>query len=286
MPCLPLFRMLDAATAGSARWLLLAVTALVPLGCGDEDAEPPLQSNLRGQAFMLVHGAWNGAWVWDEIKQRLEAEGASVRTVTLPGHAEDTTPVSETSLASYVDAVLSAMEGMERVTLVGHSFGGVVISLTAERAPERVRRMIYIGAFLPQDGETALELAQTDADSDLGPALDIDMQRGLVGIERTSFPGLFCADCADAELAVLADRYSDEPLPPLVEAIELTEARFGSVPKYYVYTEEDRVLSPAFQRRVSSRVELVRTASLQTSHSPFFSAPDELVATLDELLVR
>jgi pimeloyl-ACP methyl ester carboxylesterase len=255
-------------------------------GCGDDDTEPSPGSSLRGESFLLVHGAWNGAWVWEEVETRLEERGASVRTVTLPAHADDTTPVTETSLAAYVDAVLAEVPTGESVTLIGHSFGGVVISLTAERAPEQVKRLVYVGAFLPQDGETALGLAQTDTDSDLGPALGFDMEKGLVGIDRAAFPELFCADCSDDHLAVLGDKYSDEPLPPLVEAIELSDDGFGSVPKYYVYTAQDRVLSPEFQQRVSSRVELAGTATLETSHSPFFSAPEELVATIDELLAE
>lgn len=282
MKCLTTYRLFNAAARAGRAMLLGAL--LLPLACDDEHSEPAMGSSLRGESFMLVHGAWNGAWVWDDVKGLLEAQGARVRTVTLPGHAEDTTPVTETSLGSYVDAVLTAMEGEEHVTLVGHSFGGVVISLTAEREPKRIKSLIYIGAFLPQDGETALDLAQTDTDSDLGPSLGFDMDRAIVGIDRAAFPRLFCADCSEVDLGVLAARYSDEPLPPLVEPIELSENNFGRVPKYYVYTEMDRVLSPAFQRRVSARVRLTGSANLQTSHSPFFAAPQELVATLDELL--
>lgn len=260
-------------------WAALTLTA-----CGED--EPATEPPLRRESFMLVHGAWNGAWVWENVQRLIEDEGGRVRTVTLPGHADDTTPVHETSLSGYVDAVLANLEEEEPVTLVGHSFGGVVISLVAERAPNRVKRLVYVGAFLPQDGETALGLAQTDTDSDLGPSLAVDMERGVVGIERSAFPKLFCADCNQRDLTVLAENYSDEPLPPLVETIALSEQRFGSVPKYYVYTAQDRVLSPAFQERVSSRVELAGAATLETSHSPFFSAPQALVATLDELLVE
>lgn len=263
---------------------VLLTLAFALSACSDDDSDPAAGSSLRDQSFLLVHGAWNGAWVWEDVERRLVAEGARVRTVTLPGHAEDTTPVAEISLAGYVDAVLDSIADEKRVTLVGHSFGGVVISLSAERDPVKVERLVYVGAFLPADGETALGLAQTDTDSDLGPALGFDMDKGLVSIERTAFPRLFCADCGQAELAVLGEKYSDEPLPPLVEPITLSDTHFGSVPKYYVYTAEDRVLSPAFQKRVSQRFELAGTATLPTSHSPFFSAPDQLVTTLDVLL--
>lgn len=268
----------------TARVGLFALVGSLGLnGCGDDDAEVPTPLELSGKTFVLVHGAWNGAWVWDDVQQRLEAKGATVRTVTLPGHAEDTTKVSETSLDAYVDKVSSVFEAGKPVTLVGHSFGGVVISLTAEAHTESVERLIYVGAFLPANGETALDLAQTDTDSDLGPALVFDMENGVVGIQRDAFPELFCADCSESHLEVLADKYSDEPLPPLVEPIVLSDAGFGSVPKYYVFTAKDRVLSPSFQQRVTSRVELAGSVTLDTSHSPFFSAPDELVTAVSQL---
>jgi len=273
------FRIQHFSGSKSVRFALLAA-ALTLTGCSDDDPQDSEQPRLSGESLVLVHGAWNGAWVWDGVKERLESEGASVQTITLPAHADDSTPVSESSLASYVDSVLDLIEDGKPVTLVGHSFGGVVISLTAERKPEAVARLIYVGAFLPQDGDTALGLAQTDTESDLAAALEFDMERGVVGIQRDAFPQLFCADCSQSDLVTLGEKYSDEPLPPLVEPIRLSAAGLGSLPKYYVYTALDRVLSPSFQQRMTSGWELAGTRTLQTSHSPFFSAPDQLVATV------
>jgi pimeloyl-ACP methyl ester carboxylesterase len=255
--------------------------SLLITGCAD-DEEPAegTKRALEGESFVLVHGAWNGDWVWGDVKQRLEDEGARVRTVTLPGHADDQTPVSETSLSAYVEQVASVVGEDERVTLVGHSFGGVVISLTAEAYASRIKQLVYVGAFLPSDGDTALGLAMTDGESDLGPALVFDESRGVVGIQKDLFPELFCADCSRADLQTLGEKYSDEPLPPLIESIALSQGKFGKVPKFYVFTAEDRVLSPSFQMRMASGWDLTATATIESSHCPFFSAPDELVETI------
>jgi pimeloyl-ACP methyl ester carboxylesterase len=263
---------------------LSLVAGLLLSGCSGDD-EPASESRgaLAGESFVLVHGAWNGDWVWTEMEERLVAQGAAVRSVTLPAHADDPTPVEDTSLEAYVDQVLSVV-GDEPVTLVGHSFGGVVVSLTAEREPSRVRGVLYVGAFLPADGDTALGLAMTDAESDLGPALVFDMEKGLVGIQASEFPPLFCADCSAQDLKILSDNYSDEPLVPLTETIELSDARFGKVPKYYVFTGQDHVLSPSFQRRMADNWELTGTATLDTSHCPFFAAPDELTEAIVDLI--
>ncbi|HYO95779.1 MAG TPA: alpha/beta fold hydrolase [Polyangiaceae bacterium] len=273
--------MRDTSRFATALRASALVGSVLLIGCGDDEGRSGrARGALAGESFVLVHGAWNGDWVWRGLERRLADEGARVRTVTLPGHSEDRTPVRETSLSAYVEHVASVLDEDERVTLVGHSFGGVVISLTAEAYASRIERLVYVGAFLPSDGDTALGLAMTDGESDLGPALVFDTERGVVGIQEELFPELFCADCSRADLQILGEKYSDEPLPPLTETITLSQGTFGKVSKYYVFTAEDRVLSPSFQRRMASGWDLRASATLETSHCPFFSAPDELVETI------
>jgi pimeloyl-ACP methyl ester carboxylesterase len=273
------------AVPACCTFVVAGCLSLAACGNDDESAEP-VAGALADESFVLVHGAWNADWVWDDVKRRLENHGASVRTVTLAAHGGDPTPISDTSLSTYVEQVKTVIGEDEQVTLVGHSFGGVVISLTAEAYPSHVGRVVYVGAFLPSDGDTALDLAMTDSDSDLGPALVFEPERGVVGIQREQFPQLFCADCSQADLAVLGEKYSDEPLPPLTQTIALSSGNFGNVPKYYVFTSEDRVLSPSFQQRMASRWALAATATIETSHCPFFAAPADLVETIAELVKR
>jgi pimeloyl-ACP methyl ester carboxylesterase len=260
--------------------------ALLAVACGgyDDASGAAVAADLEGESFVLVHGSWNAAWVWKDVATELEARGAQVTRVELAAHGDDQTALSEASLATYVGQVTAALDvASSPVVLVGHSFGGTVISQTAEQNPDKLDRLIYLGAFVPADGESTLDLAQTDADSTLGPLLQVDMEHGLIGVDRSSFATTFCNDCNDSGLAALNENYRDEPLLPLVQKVSLSAEAFGSVAKYYVHTSADVVISHALQERMTARVALAGTATLKTSHSPFLSAPTELASTLGAL---
>lgn len=110
--------------------------------------------------IVLVHGAWEDASIWSDVTAELEGMGHVVHTVNLPGRAGDTTPTSQITLDSHRDAVLSVVQQSEEpVVLVGHSFGGMTISAVAEAAPEKVERLIYLAAYLPQNGQSLQDLA-------------------------------------------------------------------------------------------------------------------------------
>src|SRR5205823_3076343 len=116
--------------------------------------------------FVLVHGAWHGGWVWDRVAQQLKQGGHTVLTPDLPAHGDDSTPVQQVTLQTYVDKVLGAMDGCaEPVVLAGHSMGGIFISQAAEQRPDRIRALVYVCAFLLGNGQTLLEVAQADKEA-------------------------------------------------------------------------------------------------------------------------
>jgi len=257
--------------------------SLVALGCSDQPETTPT-GDLEGKSFVLVHGAWNGAWVWSDVAEQLEARGASVSTVDLLAHGDDMTPLTEVSLAKNAEQVRAAVEAAKSpVILVGHSFGGAVISQAAEARPKNLDRLIYLAAFIPANGESVLDLVQTDVDSALGPVLQVDAEKGIARVPMANLNDIFCHDCAQPELDLLDSKYRDEPLGPAAEKLTLTSEGLGSVPKSYIYTSLDRVISPSLQQRMTARVTLTRTATLKTSHSPFLSTPADVVATLADL---
>jgi pimeloyl-ACP methyl ester carboxylesterase len=110
--------------------------------------------------FVLVAGAWQGGWSWGRVIPRLRACGHAVHAPTLTGLGERAHLLSpEVSLSTHIEDVLGLLvnEQLKDITLVGHSYGGQVIAGVASRRPDLLARLIYLDAFLPDDGQSATE---------------------------------------------------------------------------------------------------------------------------------
>jgi pimeloyl-ACP methyl ester carboxylesterase len=249
-------------------------------GCSNNDA-------LDGTSIVLVHGAWMGAWAWDSVKADLEARGATVTAVELPGHGGDTTPVASISLRSYVDSVEAAIDAAPKpVVLVGHSLGGMVVTQAADERADDLDRLIYVTAFVPKDGDSLLSLSMQDPDSELATTLSIEMDRGLAAVAPDQVTDVFCADCGPVAAADLIAHYRDEPLAPFVQPAALAAGGWSRVPKFYIYADHDHAISPVNQHQMTAGIDWRATASLPTSHSPFLAKPTDLTDQLAAFAAR
>src|SRR4051812_20687830 len=116
--------------------------------------------------FVLVHGAWHGAWCWNRVRRQLQAKGHEVFTPTLTGLAERSHLLSrEIDLKTHVTDVTSLLqwEDLSDVVLCGHSYGGSVISGAAARAGDRIGALVYLDAFVPRDGESVHDMLPPQA---------------------------------------------------------------------------------------------------------------------------
>ena len=110
--------------------------------------------------FVLVHGAWYGSWCWKRVRKALETAGHDVFTPTLTGVGERSHLLSrEVNLETHIQDVLNLVkwEELTDIVLCGHSYGGCVVSGVADRIPDRIRSLVYLDAFVPEDGETQLQ---------------------------------------------------------------------------------------------------------------------------------
>ncbi len=111
--------------------------------------------------FVLVHGAWHGGWCWREVRAGLRRRGHDVLAPTLAGLGERASSLDpETGLPTHIDDVVACLEDndLTEVTLVGHSYGGMVAVNAAAAAPDRVSRVVVVDGFVPERGDAALEL--------------------------------------------------------------------------------------------------------------------------------
>lgn len=106
--------------------------------------------------YLLIHGAWHGGWCWTRVRDRLTAGGHRVFTPTLTGVGERSHLLSrDVGLGTHIADVTNLViwENLRDIVLVGHSYGGIVARHVADRMPERIRSLIYLDAFVPDDGK-------------------------------------------------------------------------------------------------------------------------------------
>ncbi len=231
--------------------------------------------------YVLVHGAWQGEWAWDLVKPQLEAFGHTVITLDLPGSGKDTTPSPNITLDSYVNAVTTIINQQnEKVILVGHSMGGIVITQTAELIPNKIDKLVYLCAFLPQNGESL----GSKLDGEAGPQFSInenDMTAELIPelIEQTFLNATEDGSIKGASF----NQMRPQPLGPFQKELKISEENFGTVNRIYIETTLDRAIPIDFQRRMHTETTCTKIITLEADHSPFFSKTAELVSHLHEL---
>lgn len=233
--------------------------------------------------FVLVHGAWHGGWCWEKLVPLLEERGHDVVVVDLPGHGDNGAPVSEVTLAAYGDHVAGVLdEQAQPVVLVGHSMGGLAISEAAERRPYKIELLVYVTGFLLQNGKSLLETAQTDEEAIVFQNADVDEENGVVTIREDGAKDVFYGDCSEEDVEKAKERLIPQPLAPFATPVSVGEA-FGRVRRAYIECLQDRAIGPATQKRMYTELPCEKVVSMETSHSPFLSAPEELAGHLDSL---
>jgi pimeloyl-ACP methyl ester carboxylesterase len=243
------------------RWLLpLAVLAAF-------HSPAPLPAQRSHHTYVLVHGAWGGGWDWRAVDSMLAVRGHRVVRVTLTGLGERVHLASpDVGLDIHISDVVNTIlwENLHDVILVGHSYGGMVVTGAADRIPARIRRVVYIDAFLPDSGESVLGLAD-------GPAF-----ARLAGSVRD---GMIVPGWADT-LAIPRD--VPHPYRTFTDTMRLVNPAGRRIPGTYVLTFEPAALPDAFQpfadRAVARGWPVHR---IQTGHTPERDARGPLVALLN-----
>ncbi len=235
--------------------------------------------------YVLVHGAWHGSWCWDKVVPLLEQAGHQVEALDLPGQGQDKTPIREITLAACTNRVCETLDAhAEPVILVGHSLGGIVITQAAEERPAKIHRLVYLTALLPQNGESLLQIAQTESDSLVLPNLVVNEEQGYATFkEGAPLKDMFYGGCSDEDVARATSLLVRQAIAPMATPVRITAERFGRVPRVYIECLLDRAISPASQKRMYTATPCQTILSMQTSHSPFFSAPQQLVRHLTSL---
>ena len=234
--------------------------------------------------FVLVHGAWHGAWCWEKVVPLLESHGHSVHTLDLPGLGEDPMPVHEVSLKAYVEKVVKLItEVAEPVVLVGHSMGGMVITQVAEEIPGNIHTLVYLTAFSPRNGENLLQYAQADEGSLTSRYLQVNEEEGIISVPEDKLRECFYGLCSDDDVTQAIARLKPQAIAPNATPLELTEENYGGVRRTYIECSEDAAITPSMQQRQKLNGRVDGSVTLAADHSPFYCCPEDLGEALIEL---
>jgi putative intracellular protease/amidase len=251
---------------------------------GAAAAEKVLQAleedKKRYPTYVLVHGAWADESAWGFVRNQL-ATRANVEVVDLPAHGIDLTDGSKVGLSDYVKKVTEAINKYPgKVTLIGHSMAGMIISQVAENIPNKIDKLIYVAAFLPQNGQSLNGIVNKFLNSQTPDIFEFNSDRSLIGIKKEAIPTVVCADCPSYVKDALVKYHRPDPAKAFNDVVKLG-SNFNKVRKYYVSTENDNAVPFALQQQMIKDNGTVKEIfAMNTSHLPFVVQPDRFISII------
>ena len=239
--------------------------------------------------FVLVHGAWHGAWCWEKLVPLLREQGHEVTTVELQGRGAARLPAEQVSLGVYTRRVTDALDAQRApAILVGHSSGCLAASQAAEERADKIRTLVFLSGFVAANGEAGRALTGKDPAQKVSPVLLVDfrpqtkipLQTRIDTTKPEAVKLAFYNDCSDADARAAIARLVPEPAGPSGQPLLLSAERFGRLDKVYIHCTLDNAISLARQREFAEKWPLRRTVTLEAGHSPFLSMPARLAQVL------
>jgi pimeloyl-ACP methyl ester carboxylesterase len=218
--------------------------------------------------FVIVHGAWGGSWAFREVDSLMTTEGCVVYRPSLTGLGERVHLASpDVTLTTHINDVVNTIlfEELTDIILVGHSYGGMVITGVADRLPERIGKLIYLDAMVPNDGENVMDLMDPKGD-------------GISRMIRGDFvvPAWVKPDQKPPKDV-------PHPLKTLTERIVLKDEKRREIPSTYILTvdpgkrpEDDNFAASADRARQRNW----KVMEMRADHNPQWSAVTDLVSML------
>ena len=243
--------------------------------------------------FLLVHGAWHGAWCWQRVLPGLIRAGHRAHAVTLTGVGERAHLCHPgIDLETHIQDVMGAMdaEEMDDVVLVVHSYAGMLGTAVADRRPQRLRHLVYLDAVLPKPGES---WSSTHASATRNARITAAQTNPLHAFPAPD-PSVFGLN--DADHAWVARRQTPHPADPYTHTLDFDPQRVASVPRTFINCTAPP-LGRARRTIDVSRLRMVdpqfwggawlagsQILEMQTGHDPMVSDPEGLLAHLVSVL--
>jgi pimeloyl-ACP methyl ester carboxylesterase len=234
--------------------------------------------------FVLVHGSWHDGTCWEETIRHLERRGHRAFAPTIAGHGKGS--VKNVDHAHCVASITNYIvdHSLTDFVLLGHSFGGTIISKVAEAIPERIRRLVYLNGFVVRDGMSLLDEIPPHYVSLFHELSQASPDRSVMlpfPIWRESFINDADLDQAKSTYAQL----SPEPWQSTADKLNLKKFHSLILPKSYINCTEDIALPPGewgWHPRMSNRLGLYRLVQMPGSHEVLYTNPAGLAEKIIE----
>jgi len=234
--------------------------------------------------FVLVHGAFAGAWIWRPLQDRLKTAGHSVEAFDLPGLGDDRTPTSGVTLDACAARLCEVLANSPEPAIVaGNSMGGIIATQGAARCPGRVAALVYVAAFVPKDGQSLLDLTKLPegADDQVQANIVIEGEPPVAVMQVTASRQALYGSCTEDVAAWAIAQQRPQPVAPFASPVSIAPGALDGISRYYVLCTRDRAIPPALQRRMIAENAFSDVVELDTDHTPQLSMTDELARTLN-----
>jgi pimeloyl-ACP methyl ester carboxylesterase len=219
---------------------------------------------VTAPTYILVHGAWGGAWCWRDVGAELDLRGVTWRAVDLPSSRNGAD--ASTGLAEDVGAVAALADGDGPYILLAHSYGGAVVSEVASRIPN-LQRCIYVAALIPSPGESATDASRrVRVRTRLDDAIEVDGD--FLRLNPVLAAKALYDDCTPGVSTWAINQLSTQTLASFRSNRESEKARTETI---YVRCTNDHAVDPELQQLMSEECDFA--LSLESEHSPFLSQP-------------
>jgi pimeloyl-ACP methyl ester carboxylesterase len=221
---------------------------------------------MSSPTYILVHGAWGGAWCWRDVGEELDRRGVTWRAVNLPSSRNGADP--STGLAQDANAVAALANSDGPYVLVAHSYGGAVVSEVASRIPNLQRR-VYVAALIPTPGESAYDASRrVEVRTLLDDAIEVDGD--FLRLDPKAANAALYSDCAPEVAKWAVEQLSTQTLASFRSP---RESENDPTETIYVRCMNDHAVDPQVQQLMSEECDFA--LSLESEHSPFLSQPSE-----------
>jgi len=248
--------------------IILCIAAVAADADTAQNADLPSAQPEVARNVVLVHGAFVDGSSWDGVVRLLQRKGFNVTVVQNP-------------LTSLADDVAATRRGLKQqvgpTVLVGHSWGGTVITEAAADDPDVVA-LVYVAAIAPDIGESTVDVMKHGPAMPAGQAMKSD-DTGFLWLDRSQFHDDFAADVSLAETRVLAA--AQQPIASSAFAAPLTHAAWRNRPSWYVVSDRDRAVSPETEEWLAKRIGAT-TIHVRASHLSPISQPSAIEQVIED----